>query len=62
MLDICKKYICITGKERDGASLLIARLLARQDLCDEYLVPFIEWAKTRLSSDADVFEVSMTIR
>ena len=57
MLDLCKKYLCSTGKERDGASLLIARLLSRQDLCDEHMVPFIEWTKQRLSSDADVFEV-----
>ncbi|CAO0797055.1 unnamed protein product [Mucor circinelloides] len=58
MLDLCKKYLCSTGKERDGASLLIARLLSRQDLCDEHMVPFIEWAKQRLSSDADVFETT----
>jgi hypothetical protein len=58
MLNLCKKYICTTGKERDGASLLIARLLSRQDLCDEYLLPFIEWTKERLSSEADVFEAS----
>lgn len=57
MLDLCKKYLCSTGKERDGASLLIARLLSRQDLCDEHMLPFIEWAKQRLSTDADVFEV-----
>jgi tubulin-specific chaperone D len=58
MLNICKKYLCSTGKERDGASLLIARLLSRQDLCDDYLVPFIEWTKERLSTAAaDVFEV-----
>ncbi|KAI8636410.1 tubulin folding cofactor D C terminal-domain-containing protein [Parasitella parasitica] len=58
MLDLCKKYLCSTGKERDGASLLIARLLARQDLCDEHMVPFVEWAKQRLSGEADVFETT----
>ncbi|CEP19812.1 hypothetical protein [Parasitella parasitica] len=58
MLDLCKKYLCSTGKERDGASLLIARLLARQDLYDEHMGPFIEWAKKRLSGDADVFETT----
>ncbi|KAG2210327.1 hypothetical protein INT47_003312 [Mucor saturninus] len=58
MLNLCKRYICTTGKERDGASLLIARLLSRQDLCHEHLVPFIDWAKERLSSGADVFETT----
>lgn len=59
MLNLCKRYICITGKERDGASLLVARLLSRQDLCDEYLVPFLEWCKQRLGScDIDVFETT----
>ncbi|KAI9247117.1 armadillo-type protein [Helicostylum pulchrum] len=58
MLNLCKRYICTTGKERDGASLLIARLLSRQDLCHEYLIPFIDWSKQRLSADADVFEVT----
>jgi hypothetical protein len=57
MLDLCKRYLCTTGKEREGSSLLIARLLSRQDLCDDYLVPFIEWTKERLGTDADVFEV-----
>ena len=60
MLNLCKHYICTTGKERDGASLLIARLLSRQDLCHEYLIPFIDWSKERLSSNADVFEVGHT--
>ncbi|RCI04360.1 hypothetical protein CU098_011555 [Rhizopus stolonifer] len=58
MLNLCKKYIRSTGKERDGASLLIARLLSRQDLSDEYLIPFIEWSKDKLSNGADVFEIS----
>ncbi|RCH91991.1 hypothetical protein CU098_001782, partial [Rhizopus stolonifer] len=58
MLNVCKHYLCTTGKERDGAGLLIARLLSRQDLCQHYLVPYIEWAKQRLSSNADVFETT----
>ena len=61
MLNICKKYLCSTGKERDGAGLLIARLLSRQDLCDEYLVPYIQWTKERLNSEADVFEVCVSV-
>lgn len=29
MIDVCKEYIRSTGKERDAASILIARLLSR---------------------------------
>ncbi|PHZ15957.1 ARM repeat-containing protein [Rhizopus microsporus ATCC 52813] len=58
MLDLCKRYIKSTGKERDGASFLIARLLSRQDLCDDHLIPFIEWAKDKLTNTTDVFEVA----
>ncbi|KAI9279580.1 armadillo-type protein [Sporodiniella umbellata] len=58
MLNLCKKYIKSTGKERDGAGLLIARLLSRQDLSNEHLIPYISWSKERLSNDADVFEVA----
>ncbi|KAI7897840.1 armadillo-type protein [Cokeromyces recurvatus] len=58
IFELCKRYLRSTGKERDGASLLVARLLARQDICYEYLIPYIVWAKERLSSDADVFETA----
>lgn len=57
MMNMCKHYLCTTGKERDGASLLVGRLLSRQDLFSEYLVPYIEWCKERFDSGADVFEV-----
>ncbi|KAI9485376.1 MAG: armadillo-type protein [Benjaminiella poitrasii] len=58
MIELCKSYLRSTGKERDGASLLIARLLSRQDLNNDHLIPYIEWTKIRLSSDADVFETT----
>ena len=29
MLNVCKEYLKSTGKERDGAGLLLARLLSR---------------------------------
>ncbi|KAI9025982.1 tubulin folding cofactor D C terminal-domain-containing protein [Phycomyces nitens] len=58
MLVICKGYLKVTGKERDGASLLIARLLSRRDLCDEHLIPFIQWCEQRLGSNIDVFETT----
>ncbi|KAI9310691.1 armadillo-type protein [Dichotomocladium elegans] len=58
MIELCKQYLKSTGKERDGAGLLLARLLSRRDLCAEALEPFIEWSKSRLNSDADVFETA----
>ncbi|KAI8082900.1 tubulin-specific chaperone D-like protein [Halteromyces radiatus] len=58
LLDLCKYYLKATGKERDGASLLVARLLSRRDLCDDYLVPFVEWSKMKLAKDAEVFETA----
>ncbi|KAI9308157.1 tubulin folding cofactor D C terminal-domain-containing protein [Cunninghamella echinulata] len=58
LLDLCKHYLKATGKERDGASLLVARLLSRRDLYDEHLIPFIEWSKNRMETDADVFETA----
>ncbi|KAL0073909.1 armadillo-type protein [Phycomyces blakesleeanus] len=58
MLTLCKSYLQITGKERDGASLLVARLLSRRDLCDEHLIPFIQWCEQRLGSEIDVFETA----
>ncbi|KAI8340643.1 tubulin folding cofactor D C terminal-domain-containing protein [Chlamydoabsidia padenii] len=58
LLDLCKHYLKATGKERDGASLLIARLLSRRDICDDYLVPYVEWSKETLKNGADVFETA----
>ncbi|CAO3582388.1 unnamed protein product [Absidia cylindrospora] len=58
LLALCKHYLKATGKERDGASLLVARLLSRRDLCDDHLVPFVEWSKEILENDADVFETA----
>ncbi|KAG2226582.1 hypothetical protein INT45_005068 [Circinella minor] len=57
MLNACKEYLKSTGKERDGAGLLLARLLSRRDIGDA-LMPYIEWTKERLSGDADVFEIT----
>ncbi|KAI8979034.1 armadillo-type protein [Pilobolus umbonatus] len=58
MINQCKLYLASTGKERDGAGLLVARLLSRQDLSGEYLKPFLQWTKDRLGSKIDVFEIT----
>ncbi|KAL1931108.1 hypothetical protein VTP01DRAFT_10245 [Rhizomucor pusillus] len=58
MLTVCKQHLKSTGKERDGASLLVAKLLSRRDLCSEHLIPYIEWCKERLGQDIDVFETA----
>ncbi|KAF7732752.1 hypothetical protein EC973_000024 [Apophysomyces ossiformis] len=58
MLGLCKQYLKSTGKEREAAGLLVARLLSRRDLCDEHMVPYFEWCNERLGMDADVFEIT----
>ncbi|KAI7861698.1 tubulin folding cofactor D C terminal-domain-containing protein [Spinellus fusiger] len=58
MLDVCKQYLRSTGKERDSAGILVARLLSRRDHSSEHLLPYIEWCRERLSSDSDIFETS----
>ncbi|KAI9499220.1 tubulin folding cofactor D C terminal-domain-containing protein [Zychaea mexicana] len=57
MFNVCKEFLKSTGKERDGAGLLLARLLSRRDIGDA-LMPYIDWTKMRLNSDADVFEIT----
>ncbi|KAG0166735.1 hypothetical protein DFQ28_006283 [Apophysomyces sp. BC1034] len=58
MLGLCKQYLKSTGKEREAAGLLVARLLSRRDLCGEYMLPYFEWCKERLGDNADVFETT----
>ncbi|KAH8549512.1 armadillo-type protein [Umbelopsis sp. PMI_123] len=58
LLDIHKRYLGCTGKERDASSILVARLLSRRDVSSEHLIPYLEWAKEELSSTQDVFKVT----
>ncbi|KAI8059095.1 tubulin folding cofactor D C terminal-domain-containing protein [Gongronella butleri] len=58
LLCLCKRYLCSTGKEREGASLLVARLISRRDVHSQHLLPYLQWCKARLTADADVFETT----
>ncbi|OLL24356.1 Tubulin-specific chaperone D [Neolecta irregularis DAH-3] len=55
ILNIGKPYLQSSGKEREGAAVLIARLLGRKDTCGE-LGGYIEWCYETWNADnSDVF-------
>ncbi|KAF8985418.1 hypothetical protein BGZ46_004276, partial [Entomortierella lignicola] len=56
MVETAKIYLDRAGKDRDAASLFLARLLTRKDTCILYLPEFIEWSKKTLSSNPNVFQ------
>ncbi|KAF9096373.1 hypothetical protein BGX29_008588 [Mortierella sp. GBA35] len=51
MIEMGKTFLQCAGKDRDGASLFLARLLTRKDTCRVYLPEFVQWAKNTLQSD-----------
>ncbi|KAF9924456.1 hypothetical protein FBU30_005578 [Linnemannia zychae] len=51
MIERGKTYLHCAGKDRDGASLFLARLLVRKDTCQLYLPEFVSWAKKTLQSE-----------
>ncbi|KAI7830495.1 tubulin folding cofactor D C terminal-domain-containing protein [Gamsiella multidivaricata] len=55
MIETAKTYLDRAGKDRDAASLFLARLLTRKDTCDLYLPEFVDWAKSALSSSPIIF-------
>ncbi|KAF9899880.1 hypothetical protein BX616_002798, partial [Lobosporangium transversale] len=56
MIETAKSFLNKAGKDRDGASLFLARLLTRKDTCGVYLPEFVEWSKTTLGSNPVVFQ------
>ncbi|KAF9354091.1 hypothetical protein BGX26_008096 [Mortierella sp. AD094] len=56
MIETSKVYLDRAGKDRDAASLFLARLLTRKDTCILYLPEFIDWSKKTLSSNPNVFQ------
>ncbi|KAG0211199.1 hypothetical protein BGX28_008379 [Mortierella sp. GBA30] len=56
MMDTAKIYLDRAGKDRDGASLFLARLLTRKDTCTLYLPEFVEWSSSTLSSEPSSFQ------
>ncbi|KAK5823035.1 tubulin folding cofactor D C terminal-domain-containing protein [Linnemannia elongata] len=51
MIESGKTYLHCAGKDRDGASLFLARLLTRKDTCRVYLPEFVHWARDSLQSE-----------
>ncbi|KAF9121044.1 hypothetical protein BGW39_010898 [Mortierella sp. 14UC] len=51
MIEKGKTFLHCAGKDRDGASLFLARLLTRKDTCRVYLPEFVNWAKDTLQSE-----------
>ncbi|KAG5439556.1 hypothetical protein PCANB_002132 [Pneumocystis canis] len=45
LLTLSKQYLSVCGKERDSASILIARLVVRKDTYKLYLPSFISWTR-----------------
>ncbi|KAF9953260.1 hypothetical protein BGZ70_000310 [Mortierella alpina] len=56
MIDSAKLYLDCAGRDRDGASLFLARLLTRKDTCMLYLPEFVEWSNNVLSSEPNAFQ------
>ena len=57
VLDIVKSFIACVGKEYEGASTLGMRLLTRRDVCDSYLVPFLNWQVECILKASNSFEL-----
>lgn len=57
MIELSKFYLKATGKERDGAAVLLSRLLTRRDIAELYLADYIKWAQDDLGNDKDVFAI-----
>ncbi|KAF9275663.1 hypothetical protein BGZ68_010600 [Mortierella alpina] len=56
MMDCAKLYLDCAGRDRDGASLFLARLLTRRDTCTFYLPEFVDWSSNVLSSEPNAFQ------
>ncbi|CAG8507035.1 2498_t:CDS:10, partial [Acaulospora morrowiae] len=58
MIDLAKFYLKVTGKERDGAAVLLSRLLTRRDIAEIYLADYIQWAQDEVRNNKDVFTIT----
>ncbi|CAG8498625.1 14423_t:CDS:10 [Ambispora leptoticha] len=52
---LSKFYLNVTGKERDGAAVLLSRLLTRRDIAASYLADYVEWATKEAKTNENVF-------
>ncbi|CAG8461477.1 14387_t:CDS:10 [Funneliformis mosseae] len=58
MIDLSKFYLKATGKERDGAAVLLSRLLTRRDIAEAYLKDYVQWAVIEVRNVKDVFTIT----
>ncbi|CAI2185044.1 20232_t:CDS:10 [Funneliformis geosporum] len=58
MIGLSKFYLKATGKERDGAAVLLSRLLTRRDIAEAYLKDYIQWAGSEVRNVIDVFTIT----
>ncbi|CAG8433293.1 13041_t:CDS:10 [Ambispora gerdemannii] len=57
IISLSKFYLNVTGKERDGAAVLLSRLLTRRDIAAAYLTDYVEWATEEAKRNENVFIV-----
>ncbi|KAK9710946.1 Tubulin folding cofactor D C terminal [Popillia japonica] len=56
VLDVCKIYAIVSDKCRDAAAYLVSKFLTRNDVKEQHLKPFFDWASELSSnSEASVF-------
>ncbi|KAI9142406.1 armadillo-type protein [Paraphysoderma sedebokerense] len=55
LMDVGKQYLTSTGKEREGAAILLARLLTRKDTAESALISFISWAVDTVRENGNIF-------
>ncbi|KAJ3341590.1 hypothetical protein HDU93_004492 [Gonapodya sp. JEL0774] len=55
MVQVGKLYLSSTGKEGEGAAVMLARLLIRKDTVTSHLSTFLEWAMDQVKETSDVF-------
>ncbi|GJQ72923.1 hypothetical protein Trydic_g1566 [Trypoxylus dichotomus] len=51
VLDICKTYTVVSDKSRDAAAYLASKFLTRNDVKEQHLQPFFDWASKLSSSN-----------
>ncbi|KAF9969008.1 hypothetical protein BGZ73_008847 [Actinomortierella ambigua] len=56
MVETAKSFLDCAGKDRDGSSLFLARLLTRKDTCKTYLPEFVQWCKETMSTEPTIFQ------
>lgn len=49
ILRLCKVYLRVTDKAREGAAVLVSRLITRPDMQDRMLPDFLEWCDEQLA-------------